>query len=97
MDSAIIHHTPCGLAIETGKESYLISDKDIPLLMCGLSVALHNQDGKSLGPGWYAYIRQRNIEVRLPSGEFLNIPDRLMHVTKTNIRRVIITSPMAVV
>jgi len=99
MNSATIHHTPAGLVVETGKESYLVSDKDMPLLRRGQSVPLRDMGRGPLGPAGCVYTRHGNVEVRLPSGEVLAIPGRLMQVAKSNIRRVILTSPspMAVV
>lgn len=50
MDSATIHHTSSGLVLETGKESYLVSDKDMPLLWRGQSIPLRDEGRKPIGP-----------------------------------------------
>ena len=90
MDSCTFQHTPAGFTLETGTGSYLISDKDIPLLRRGQSVPLRDPAGQSLGPEGVVYTRKGNIDIRLPSGDVVTIPSRLMNAGD-NIRRVILT------
>ena len=88
MDSCTIHHTPMGFCLETGTGSYLISDKDIPLLRRGQSVPLRDPAGQSLGPEGVVYTRKADVTIRIPGGETVAIPARLMNAGD-NIRRVI--------
>ncbi|OQA52163.1 MAG: hypothetical protein BWY45_03224 [Euryarchaeota archaeon ADurb.Bin294] len=90
MDSLQIQHSPDGFKLETGTELYLISDQDIAHLKRGYTIPLRDTERKSLGPGGIAYTRKGNTEIRLPSGEVVTIPARLMNAADS-IRRVILT------
>ena len=90
MNSLQIHHTPDGFALETGTDSYLISDKDMPLLKRGYTIPLRDQNRASLGPAGTAYTRQGYVEIRFPSCEVLTLPMRVLQAAD-NIRRVILS------
>lgn len=90
MDSCTIHHTPAGLLLESGTDSYLISDNDMPLLKRGYTIPLRDQSRASLGPAGTAYTRRGNVEIRFPSGEILTLPRRVLQAAD-NIRRVLLS------
>ena len=90
MDSYTIHHTPAGFTIETGTDSYLISDNDMPLLKRGYTIPLRDQSRASLGPAGTAYTRRGDVEIRFPSGEVLTLPMRVLQAAD-NIRRVLLS------
>ena len=90
MESLQIQHAPAGFTLETDNGLYLISIDDLSRLRKGFSIPLRDQDKKSLGPAGVAYTRKGNIDVRLPSGDVVTIPARLMNVAD-NIRRVILS------
>lgn len=69
MDDCSIQLSPNGLTLSSDKQSYLISDNDIPLLKRGYTVPLRDQDRKSLGPVGMIFTRQKEIVARLPTGE----------------------------
>ena len=96
MDSYTIHHTPDGFTLTSGTELYLISDQDIAHLKRGYTIPLRDLDKKSLGPAGVVYTRKGNTEIRLPSGDVVTIPARLMNAAD-NIRRVILSSSSGMV
>jgi hypothetical protein len=96
MESLQIQHAPDGFALETDNTSYLIGNDDLPLLKRGYSVALRDMEKRSLGPAGVVYTRKGNIDVRLPSGDVVTIPARLMNAAD-NIRRVILSSSSGMV
>jgi len=91
MESLQIQHAPDGFALETDNTSYLIGNDDLPLLKRGYSVALRDMEKRSLGPAGVVYTRKGNIDVRLPSGDVVTIPSRLMNAAD-NTRRIILFS-----
>ena len=96
MEAATFQHTPDGFTLSSGTELYLISDQDIAHLKRGYSVALRDMEKRSLGPAGVVYTRKGNIDVRLPSGDVVTIPARLMNVADS-IRRVILSSTSGMV
>ena len=90
MESLQIQHSPDGFTLSSGTELYLISVQDIAHLKRGYSVALRDMEKRSLGPAGVAYTNHGNITIRIPSGDIVTIPARLMN-TGDRIRRVILT------
>jgi len=88
MDSCTFQHTPAGFTLETDNTSYLIGNDDLSLLKRGYTIPLRDLDKNSLGPAGVVYTRKGNIDIRLPSGDVVTIPSRLMNAGD-NIRRVI--------
>ena len=79
MEATTFQHTPEGFTLTSGTELYLISDQDIAHLKRGYTIPLRDLDKKSLGPAGVVYTRKGNTEIRLPSGDCLTIPSRLMN------------------
>ena len=96
MDSLQIQHSPDGFTLSSGTELYLISVQDIAHLKRGYSVALRDMEKRSLGPAGVVYMNHGNITVRIPSGDVVTIPARLMNAAD-NIRRVILSSSSGMV
>lgn len=90
MDSYTIQNIPAGFRLETGTDFYLISDKDMPLLKRGYTVPRRDQDKKSLGPAGMMYNCRNKTEVRLPTGEVLTLPMKVLQVADS-IRRVLLS------
>jgi hypothetical protein len=90
MEATTFQHTPEGFTLTSGTELYLISDQDIAHLKRGYTIPLRDLDKKSLGPAGVVYTRKGNTEIRLPSGDCLTIPSRLMNAADS-IRRVILS------
>lgn len=90
MEDITFQHTPDGFTLSSGNILYLISDQDIALLKRGYTIPLRNQDKKSLGPSGVVFMKQGNTDIRLPSGEVVTIPARLMNAADS-MRRVILS------
>lgn len=91
MDSLQVYHSPDGFKLETGNGLYLISIDDLSRLRKGFSIPLRDLDKNSLGPGGMAYTRKGNTEIRIPSGDVVTIPARLMNAADS-MRRIILSS-----
>ena len=90
MDSLQVYLSPAGFTLETDNTSYLIGNDDLSLLKRGYTIPLRDLDKKSLGPAGVVYTRKGNTEIRLPSGDCLTLPSRLMNAADS-IRRVILS------
>ena len=90
MDSLQVYLSPAGFALETDNTSYLIGNDDLSLLKRGYTIPLRDLDKKSLGPAGVVYTRKGNTDIRLPSGDVVTIPARLMNASD-DMRRVILT------
>ena len=96
MEAATFQHTPAGFTLSSGTELYLISIDDLSILRKGNTIPLRDQDKKSLGPAGVVYTRKGNTEIRIPSGEVVTIPARLMNAADS-MRRVILSSSSGMV
>jgi hypothetical protein len=90
MEATTFQHTPDGFTLETDNTSYLIGNDDLSLLKRGYTIPLRDTERKSLGPAGVVYTRKGNTEIRIPSGDVVTIPSRLMNASD-DMRRVILT------